>query len=35
VLEALLVDHDRRRVGLRVVVADRLDEAAIARRALV
>ena len=32
---ALLVDHDRRGVGLRVVVADRLDRAAVARRALV
>src|SRR4029453_5263202 len=35
VLEALLVDHDRGGLGLRVVVPDRLDEAAIARRALV
>jgi hypothetical protein len=35
VLKALLVEHDRRGLGLRVVVADRLDEAAIARRALV
>ena len=35
VLEALLVDRDRRGLRLRVVVADRLDEAAIARRALV
>src|SRR6185436_16797827 len=33
--EALLVDHDRRGLSLRVVVADRLDEPAIARRALV
>src|SRR5919109_3797759 len=29
---ALRVDHDRGRVGLRVVVADRLDRAAVARR---
>jgi hypothetical protein len=35
VLQTLLVEHDRRGIGLRVVVADRLDEAAIARRALV
>src|SRR3954467_13073091 len=31
--DALLVDHDRRRVRLRVVAADRLDEAAVTRGA--
>src|SRR3954470_18466912 len=32
---ALLVDHDLRGLGLRVVAADRLDHTAVARRALV
>src|SRR5258707_13209476 len=32
---ALLVENDRRGVGLRVVVTDRLDHAAVARRALI
>src|SRR3954462_11591223 len=32
---ATFVDADRRRLGLRVVVADRLDDAAVARRARV
>src|SRR3954464_6158625 len=35
VLGAILVDHDQRRVGLWVVLADRLDRAAVPRRALV
>jgi hypothetical protein len=35
VAHALLVDRDRRRVGLRVVVPDRLDHATVALRALV
>src|SRR5688500_18546562 len=35
VLRALLVKDDGRRLGLRVVVADRLDRAAVARRSLV
>src|SRR5919199_4525035 len=33
--DLVLVDADRRRGGLRVVLPDRLDEAAVARRALV
>src|SRR4051812_11187129 len=33
VVDALLVENDRRRVGLRVVAADRLDEAAVTRGA--
>src|SRR3954466_7497445 len=33
VVDTLLVDHDRRRVGLRVVATDRLDEAAVTRGA--
>ena len=32
---ALLVDLDQRGLGLRVVVADRLDRATVTRRALV
>src|SRR6476659_7636737 len=35
VLGALRVDHDRRGIGLRVVVPDRLDRPAVARRAAV
>ena len=35
VADALLVQDDRRRVGLRVVAADRLDDAAVAGRAAV
>src|SRR4051812_25724690 len=35
VLRPVLVDHDQRGVGLRVVLADRLDRATVARRALV
>src|SRR3954451_24895054 len=35
VLGAILVDHDQRRIRLRVVLADRLDRAAVPRRALV
>ena len=35
VARALLVDHDHRGIGLRVVMADRLDRAAVARRAAV
>src|SRR3954469_4823738 len=35
VLGALLVDHDLRGLRLRVVAADRLDHAAVTRRALI
>src|SRR5829696_828001 len=35
VLRTILVDHDQGGVGLRVVLADRLDRATVARRALV
>src|SRR3954451_6689444 len=35
VLGAILVDHDQRRIRLGVVLADRLDRAAVPRRALV
>src|SRR5690606_3428700 len=35
VIRPFLVDHDGRRLGLRVVLADRFDRAAITRRALV
>src|SRR5262245_12273510 len=35
VARAVLVDHDQRRVRLRVVLADGLDRATVARRALV
>jgi hypothetical protein len=35
VADAVLVDLDRRGLGLRVVLADRLDDATVARGALV
>src|SRR3954447_13819508 len=35
VLQALLVDFDGRRIRLRIVVPDRLDDPAVARRALI
>src|SRR2546423_13583773 len=35
IADALFVEHDRRGLGLRVVLADRLDHATVALRALV